>query len=735
MNSERKFIPSIFCDISNKPKENSYPDKLCFDPASINNLHTVSYPLSCEASRELDDFPEKTGIDSAKKKCREKATGEDNPYLLVSGDLSGIQDTVFTISSKGALKSLRARSFMLELLCEHICYELVTACVVDDYKANRGHVIFSGGGRFCLLLPNNRENIDCIKHFRRVINDWAFEEFAGKLYVAISYIELDDNDIDKNRFGDTWQKLSDKLGEDKRQKFRWKLHEIFGASYPVEPRQKKNQEECQVCHRDDIDLSVSPMRTLDREIIDSEDKLETAGNDPNKVIVHEMCYRLYKLGDRLTDFEYISRVKNKPSGDGYLIFKKLDGSDIYYVLEEATGSDCVWRLNSSDENYIPFFYANYVRKVSDLPLDAKDKESQLYSEEHNNKKMERPEETTASFTGLANAACGADLIACLRMDVDDLGKIFSEHLSRFDLVTLAHLSRMLNLFFKVYLNKICAGELGTDDSGSPIKPTDLTGKRYTEDGETEEDREELKKRRGEKGRNVSVIYAGGDDLFIVGAWDEVAELAYDIQACFARFSGLGISGGLTLHKAKFPLYQMARLSGEAEREAKKFKLEDELKPVKNKYAIFYTPYYRHKASLLNDTAKRHLREDATDFTDKLMYAIQWEDKTSIDLVRKFVSFCDRKEGRLDFKDVSKGFLYKLFHIAEVWWERKTLYVPQFIYLIERMSESLGDKHKTNVMDIRDQIIKMPIKDSKHRTIRFIKIPLTWIELLQRNKGV
>ncbi len=38
---------------------------------------------------------------------------DDRTLLLVSGDFSGIQDTVYTISSKEALKSLRARSFML----------------------------------------------------------------------------------------------------------------------------------------------------------------------------------------------------------------------------------------------------------------------------------------------------------------------------------------------------------------------------------------------------------------------------------------------------------------------------------------------------------------------------------------------------------------------------------------------------------------------------------------------
>ena len=609
---------------------------------------------------------------------------------------------------------------MLELLCEHICYELVTACV-DDYKSNRGHVIFSGGGRFCLLLPNKKENIKLIEHFKKVINDWAFEEFAGKLYVAISYIELADNDIDKNRFRETWQRLSDKLGEDKRQKFRWKLQEIFDENYPLEPKQKKNQEECQVCHRDDIDLSVSPMRTLDGEIIDSEGKLETAGNDPDKVIVHEMCYRLYKLGDRLTDFEYISRVKNKPSGDGYLTLKKLDGSDIYYVLEEATGSDCVWRLNSSDENHIPFFYANYVRKVSDLPLDAYKKELQLYSEEHN-KKMESPEETTASFTGLASAACGADLIGCLRMDVDDLGKIFSEHLCRFDIVVLAHLSRMLNLFFKVYLNKICAGELGADDSGSTIDPTDLTEKKYTKNGETEEDREKLKKRRGEKGRNVSVIYAGGDDLFIVGAWDEVAELAYDIQACFARFSGLGISGGLTLHKAKFPLYQMARLGGEAEREAK----EDESHhkdSTKNRIAMFFDNNKKARQKAIKASLEykkiRYFQDD------RYRLAIKWHeiDRFVIPLAKSIGKLSYINKQRLSTDKLPSAFIESLFKVIEEWQLKGQVYLPVMARVLNQTRRTLSNAAMEELKDF------IYVFDSEN--VKKLHIPLLWVSYIRR----
>ncbi|WP_405738109.1 type III-A CRISPR-associated protein Cas10/Csm1, partial [Anaerovibrio slackiae] len=47
---------------------------------------------------------------------RQQAFRQEPVYLLVGADLSGIQNFLYTIPSKGALKSLRGRSFYLELL-------------------------------------------------------------------------------------------------------------------------------------------------------------------------------------------------------------------------------------------------------------------------------------------------------------------------------------------------------------------------------------------------------------------------------------------------------------------------------------------------------------------------------------------------------------------------------------------------------------------------------------------
>lgn len=81
--------------------------------------------------------------------------------------------------------------------------------------------------------------------------------------------------------------------------------------------------------------------------------------------------------------------------------------------------------------------------------------------------------------------------------------------------------------------------------------------------------------------DLYVIYAGGDDLFIVGAWHHLPDLAEAIRNQFTAFTGenpvLSLSGGITLEGAKFPLYRAAERAGDAEGKAKGYTRPDNRK--------------------------------------------------------------------------------------------------------------------------------------------------------------
>lgn len=73
--------------------------------------------------------------------------------------------------------------------------------------------------------------------------------------------------------------------------------------------------------------------------------------------------------------------------------------------------------------------------------------------------------------------------------------------------------------------------------------------------------------------NLNIIYAGGDDLFVVGRWSSVLDYADELRKAFARHTqgeGLTISGGMVVVGAKFPIAKAAEMAGDAEEQAKKY---------------------------------------------------------------------------------------------------------------------------------------------------------------------
>lgn len=80
---------------------------------------------------------------------------DEEMFLLYSMDISGIQSFIYTIGEKGALKGLRARSFYLEIMMEHIVDELL-----EKLSLSRANLIYTGGGHCYLLLANTDDTRD-----------------------------------------------------------------------------------------------------------------------------------------------------------------------------------------------------------------------------------------------------------------------------------------------------------------------------------------------------------------------------------------------------------------------------------------------------------------------------------------------------------------------------------------------------------------------------------------------
>lgn len=142
-------------------------------------------------------------------------------------------------------------------------------------------------------------------------------------------------------------------------------------------------------------------------------------------------------------------------------------------------------------------------------------------------------EATVTFADLANRAHGRALLGFLKADVDHLGEalIFGLKPDRDTPSRLAQFSRTLDLFFSGWLPQLLR-------SAFP---------------------------------DCYSVYAGGDDLFLVGPWDQTAALAARLRDDFARLCQnprLHLSAGLLLAKPGYPLARAAEAAGELLRQAK-----------------------------------------------------------------------------------------------------------------------------------------------------------------------
>lgn len=141
-------------------------------------------------------------------------------------------------------------------------------------------------------------------------------------------------------------------------------------------------------------------------------------------------------------------------------------------------------------------------------------------------------ESSATLEG--GGAPGIRRLGVLRADVDNLGSVFAHGLpdDKASISRTATLSRALSYFFKHEINGI------------------------------------LEKR----GYRVQIIYSGGDDLFLVGNWNDVIHAARDVRAALNDFTGNGvltISAGIGMFDPKYPIARMADETGALEDAAKR----------------------------------------------------------------------------------------------------------------------------------------------------------------------
>ena len=436
----------------------------------------------------------------------EKSRDEDM-FLLYSLGLSRIQNFIYNISSKGALKALRARSFYLEIMMEHIVDSFL-----EELNLTRVNLIYLGGGQCYMMLPNTEKVKSKIENLQKDLKTWFIDKFDISLYISGESKECSAN------------KLQDILIDIEVKKFNRYSADDIKELNKHNVKEEGGKRECSMCR-----------------------KIDELKDDNDDEHLCTTCYALKHIANSILSNKYFMvltkeqyknlGVENSSIGeairlpfdsllisleyDEYFKFKNNDIKARFYAKNDFSSDGIASRIFIGD-----------------------------YRAKRDNKYLKNP-----TLEELAEKSDGIEKICVLRADVDNLGSAFISGFKKSklksNLARRATLSRQLSLFFKYYINDILSN--GKNDILSKNKD-----------------------------RNIVVVYSGGDDMFLIGAWNDVVQSGLDLKKAFDKFTQntLSISAGIGLYDSKYPINIMAKETGILEEYSKKYE-----KDGKNKNAV------------------------------------------------------------------------------------------------------------------------------------------------------
>ncbi len=440
------------------------PDISLYDHSLITAALAAAIYSYHESNSSLDDV----------EKIRNRETKK---FLFVSGDLSGIQDYIFS-SSETKAKILRAKSFEIQAFSEAVAKYILTELNLPPVCK-----IMDAGGRFLLLLPNTDDTRKILNKIRLEVEEWAVNKYFGQLTLNISEgVEANGNDLKQEKARELFANIAEDTVLAKQKKLQ---HYINGKSHILEREYQKitsNQDVCECCKK--------------------------RAKWPNGDMC-QVCFSQTKFGENIPKNNYLAWIEEQPER-GLNLFEKVNLQS-YNDLHELPEYALPVTINKFDPKFQTIYTPYY------LPLKTNGKE-------------------VMDFTEIADQAEGKNYLAMLKADVDNLGYIFSSGMgNRISLSRFASLSRMLNFYFSACINH----SLQT------------------------------------KYPNLYMVFSGGDDLCLIGPWNQVLDYIDDLQDEFNRYTGnnpsLTISCGVALAGPKVPIRNMAENADEAEREAKKYK--------------------------------------------------------------------------------------------------------------------------------------------------------------------
>ncbi|NLM14041.1 MAG: type III-A CRISPR-associated protein Cas10/Csm1 [Epulopiscium sp.] len=383
LNFDKKSIVRIFNDLLGVFERN-----LIYVPSS-----TIDYP-----DISLFDHLKTTASIAV---CLNYDQDADEPFVLLEGDISGIQKFIYEITEGEATtskvsKALRGRSLFISFLSEFI-----STYIVYKLELTLANILYCGGGIFQILLPNNKGILEKLEDIKYEVEEMLYLEFDNRLSVVFGQVSASKRDLSKN-YSDLIKKLKNVVKNEKLSKNSYMIQK-YGESFFI-----KKELHGKVC------LHCKSKSAVSESLCSS-------------------CLDIIRFGDILLK----------------------EASIVVFTYGDIPLKGEVFPLGKIGKIVLANDPAGYDSADYSLIVSRKYKAGKY---KHISKVIPRRNNEVLTFDKIAELAIEGDQkLGILKMDVDNLGYLFSSGIEKENrsISRVTNLSRMIDMFFSGYIPVIC----------------------------------------------------------------------------------------------------------------------------------------------------------------------------------------------------------------------------------------------------------------------------------------
>ena len=447
----------------------------------------------------------------------EKSIKDDSEkkFLIVSGDITGIQNFIFNINSinpRGLSKELRGRSFFISLLGS-----IISLKILKELDLPYTNKIIDAGGKFIILAPNTDSTIKKLNNVYDQIMKEVIEKLYNSIIPVLNYsLSFSADDFKKGNLPNLLKNIEIELAKEKTRKF--SKSNFYFKNYKFEKMYDEHLENdlCKLC------------KTFPAQ----------KGKDICKI-----CDLGIDLGTELTkeDNLFINYFNGNDGlfGINYSFDDQIKADSL--MTEQIRKFNDIKAKIRDVSNYIPRDIDDIVDKENEDKKNFNENSLCYYCADQCERLEDRKQfsrsilsfQCIATITPFNNSGKAVDHLAIIKGDVDNLGYLFSNGLG--DSLTFSryvYFSRMMNLFFTYYL------------------------------------KEYLK----ENFPYIYTIYAGGDDFLLLGPWEDIINALLGINEEFKKYvcenPDIHFSAAISLFRPKEPILEVVTKTEENLEECK-----------------------------------------------------------------------------------------------------------------------------------------------------------------------